>query len=166
MKNHIFPAFLLLAAVMTAAIGCGDSDTGPVDGTAVMTGTTDTTAVTETENTMPADLLLSHLNLPDLTAEYQVRWEKGTTYLVIRAAGNLAGFFINGKMVNDAYLYNQEGVLGTFVVDVRPYDVTEGVLKIQPYTDANEGTICFDAPMPKGKISPQVFTASENVLHI
>lgn len=56
MKNHIFPAFLLLAAVMTAAIGCGDSDTGPVDGTAVMTGTTDTTAVTETENIYANDL--------------------------------------------------------------------------------------------------------------
>lgn len=123
-------------------------------------------AVTETENTVPADLLLSHLNLPDLTTEYRVCWEKGTTYLVIYAAGNLAGFFINGKLVNDAYLFNQVGALSAFVVDVRPYDVTEGVLKIQPYTDANEGTICFDAPMPKGKISPQVFTASENVLHI
>ena len=61
--------------------------------------------VAETENTLPADDILAHLNLPDRTTEYRVCWPEDTTYLVIKAKGNLAAFYADGRMLSDFYLY-------------------------------------------------------------
>ena len=122
--------------------------------------------ITEQNSTVSTDILLSHLTIEDNTTEYSVKWEKGTTFIVVRAKGNIAGFFISDKLVNDFYLYHRDDVSDAFVIDVRDIDVCEGVLKIQPYTDSDEGSIWYESEMPKGKIAPEVYYTKENILKI
>jgi hypothetical protein len=122
--------------------------------------------ITEQESTVSTDILLSHLGIEDTTTEYGVKWEKGTKYIVVKAFGNIAGFFVCNKLVNDFYLYTRDGKPDAFVIDVRPYSQLEGVLKILPYTEADEGKIYFDGEMPKGKIKPDVYYTKENILKI
>lgn len=122
--------------------------------------------ITEQGSTVSTDILLSHLNIEDKTTEYKVKWKKGSTYVVVKAFGNIAGFFVNNKLVNDFYLYNRDGVADSFVIDVRPYDTDEGVLKIQPFTESDMGTVYMDGEIRLGKITPEVYCTDKGVLKI
>ncbi|MBQ9939642.1 MAG: beta-galactosidase [Oscillospiraceae bacterium] len=122
--------------------------------------------VTETENTLSADDMLSHLNLSDRTAEYRICWPEGTTYLVIKATGNLAAFYSNGQMISDFYLYGNTENTESWVIDVRHLAANEGILKIQPFSHEDEVTVYLEMPIPFGKHIPKVYATKDNVLYI
>lgn len=131
------------------------------------------------ETCCPADILMGHLSvhsfadankqdeaLPDLTREYRVRWNADTRYLVIRAKGNLAGFYVedhSGEMhlVSDQYLYG-----GDWVIDVRFLDVTEGILKVQPFRAEDRGTVYLETEMEIGDFTPEVFQVNEDPMRL
>jgi hypothetical protein len=122
--------------------------------------------VTEQTSTVSTDILLSHLGIEDKTTEYKIEWKKGSTYVVVKAFGNVAGFFVNGNLVNDFYLYNRDGAPDSFVIDVRSYDVNEGVLKIQPFCENDIGTVYMDGEIKLGSILPEVYCTDNDVLKI
>ena len=103
-----------------------------------------------------SDLLLGHLRvgdapLPDLTRDYAVHWDADTTFLIIRARGNLAGFYVGGTLISDHYLYG-----GDWVIDVRGMDCHDGILRIQPFREEDRGTVYLEIPFETGHFAPEV----------
>ena len=113
------------------------------------------------ENVLSADLLIGHLGLADRTAEYLVRWNADTKYLCIRAEGNVAGFYVDGKLISDFYLYGD-----TWVIDLRRIDTREGRIKIQPLTEEDARGIYFEKAPALGEVAPTVYGFDKEVILI
>ena len=112
------------------------------------------------DETCSSDLLLGHLRvgdapLPDLTRDYAVHWDKDTTFLVIRARGNLAGFYVGGTLISDHYLYG-----GDWVIDVRGMECQEGILRVQPFREEDCGTVYLETAFESGHVVPDVYTVN------
>ena len=112
------------------------------------------------KQTCSSDLLLGHLRvgdapLPDLTRDYAVHWNADTTFLVIRAHGNLAGFYVGGTLISDHYLYG-----GDWVIDVRGMECQEGILRVQPFREEDRGTVYLETAFEAGHAVPEVYTVN------
>ena len=112
-------------------------------------------------NTCSSALLMEHLPIEDRTAEYAVRWNEDDRWMVIRAKGNVAGFYADGTLVNDAYL---DGL--PWVIDLRRLKAKEGIIKIQPLTEEDRGTMYLEIPFETGIFAPEVFVSGEDILRI
>lgn len=117
--------------------------------------------VFESENVLSADLLLGHLGIRDETYEYTVKWNGNAKYLVIEAIGNLAGFYVDGKLLSDFYLYGDR-----WVIDLRGLTTQEGRIKIQPLTEEERKKIYFECDMPLGVHAPKVFAFDGDVINV
>ena len=126
----------------------------------VPTALTETT-VEQRENRLDPDLLMGHLPLEDRTNEYIVRWNDGDKYLVIRADGNVAGFYVGGEMISDQYLYGD-----AWVIDLRSLEATEGYIKIQPFSEEERGKHYLEVPFVTGVHAPRVWVCREDRLYI
>lgn len=115
----------------------------------------------EAESELSAEILLGHLGIEDATHEYTVKWKDETKYLLIDAIGNLAGFYIDGKLVSDFYLYGDR-----WVIDLRRFDTREGRIKIQPLTEEERSKIYLEYDMPLGVHAPKVFGFDGEVIKI
>lgn len=112
------------------------------------------------EERCSSDLLLGHLcvgdvPLPDLTRDYAVCWDEQTTYLIIRARGNLAGFYVEGTLISDHYLFGDD-----WVIDVRGMKCREAILRIQPFREEDRGTVYLEIPFETGDMVPEVYTVN------
>ena len=106
-------------------------------------------------------LLTEHLPIRDRTVGYKVRWTENDRWMVIRAKGNIAGFFADGVLVSDAYL---DGL--PWVIDLTRLKTREGILKIQPLTEEDRGTMYLEIPFEPGVFAPEVFVSREEILKI
>ncbi len=118
-------------------------------------------SVQKVDSIHSANLLLGHLNIPDLTEEYEISWDAQTTYLVIRAQGNLAGFWADGRMISDYYLYGDN-----WVIDVRRLADRKGYIQYQPFRDVDKDTIYLECEFKPGVHVPSVWAADEPILCI
>ncbi len=112
-------------------------------------------------NCCDADILLSHLPVQDRTAEYAVRWTEEDRYMVIRARGNVAGFYAEGKLISDFYLYGDK-----WVIDLRNLAVKEGIIKIQPLCEEDRDKIYLEIPFETGVFPPEVWISRDDILKI
>ena len=112
-------------------------------------------------NTCSSALLMGHLPIEDRTAEYAVRWSENDRWMVIRAKGNVAGFYSDGVLINDAYL---DGL--PWVIDLRALKAREGIIKIQPLTEEDRGTMYLEIPFEAGVFAPEAFVSGEETLKI
>jgi len=118
-------------------------------------------SVERTPNRHDSALLLGHLPVEDRTAEYTVRWSDDDKWLAIRAVGNLAGFYVNGELISDFYLYGD-----TWVIDLRSLPAREGCIKIQPFVEADRERVYLEIPFETGEHIPDAWVSRENVLCI
>ncbi|MGN1345768.1 MAG: hypothetical protein ACI4V1_03220, partial [Eubacteriales bacterium] len=122
-------------------------------------------SATPAPDTISAQSLLGHLGLADRSTDYLVTWDAGTTYLVIRAQGNVAGFYLptndGWQLISDQYLYGD-----TWVMDVRRLPVREGRLKIQPFTPEDEGSVYLEIPFCAGTAVPEIYSTHEQFLRV
>ena len=106
-------------------------------------------------------LLMGHLPLPECLNEYSVRWQDGDKWLVIRAVGNLGGFYVNGTLLTDAYLYGD-----SWVIDLRKLKEREGRILIQSFTEEDRGKVYLEVPFEPGAHEPEVYVCREDMLRI
>ena len=103
---------------------------------------------------------LAHLENQDRTplvpvqdVDFRIRLNKPTNYLAIRAIGNAAALYANGKLLCDYYLYGD-----TWIVDLREVDFdAELILKILPLNEENKKNIYLENDMPIGVHAPEVY---------
>lgn len=115
--------------------------------------------VEPTENHCNAELLLSHLPVSDRTVEYTVRWSDEDNWLVIKACGNLAGFYVDNLLISDFYLYGDK-----WVIDLRRLPVHKGCIKIQPFCEEERNTVYLEVPFTTDIHAPDVWVSrSENL---
>lgn len=107
------------------------------------------------------DLLLGHLPIEDKTDEYKVCWTDEDKWLVIKAKGNIAGFFVNRQLVSDFYLNGD-----SWVIDLRNIREKNGIIKIQPLSDADVKEIYAEIPLETGSFVPEVYTCKEDCLFV
>jgi len=112
-------------------------------------------------NRCDGEILLGHLGLEDRTVEYTVRWAPGDQWMVIRARGNLAGFYAEGKMISDCFCCGD-----AWVIDLRRLPVREGCIKIQPFTEEDRGKVYLEIPFETGIYPPDVRVCREDRLLI
>lgn len=118
--------------------------------------------VEKVENTLSHELLFGHYeNLPDISNEYSVSWDDEVKYLVISAKGNIAGFYIDGKLISDQFLNGDK-----WVIDVRNIDAKQGIIKVQPFREEDRGTVYLEVPFEVGSIVPEIFAVTENTVVI
>ena len=87
------------------------------------------------------------------TTDYGFILPKNATYLRIRALGNAAAVFANGKLISDFYLYGDE-----WIVDVRELcGGEELIIKILPFDEENRSLVYLETDMPLGAQTPEVF---------
>ena len=113
------------------------------------------------ENRCDANILLGHLHLEDLTSEYRVQWTAEDKWLVIKAKGNLAGFYAEGHLISDFYLYGD-----SWVIDLSALPVHSGIIKIQPFIPEDKEHVYLEVPFECGNHIPQVYTCKEGRLFI
>lgn len=113
------------------------------------------------ESNCDIDILLSHLPLENFTADYSVNWTPEDKWLVIKAKGNIAGFYINNRLISDFYLYGD-----SWVIDLRAVPYNQGIIKIQPFSKEDEGSVYMEVPFETGVHIPQVYTCREDRLFI
>ncbi len=106
-------------------------------------------------------ILLGHLPVQDCTREYNVHWSDGDKWLVIRAVGNLAGFYIDGRLISDFYLYGD-----AWVIDLRRLSAREGCIKIQPFCEEDRNKVYLEVPFITGNHTPEAWTSQKDVLYI
>lgn len=114
-----------------------------------------------TEKCCEADILLGHLPVEDKTEEYKVCWTDEDKWLVIKAKGNIAGFFVNKQLVSDFYLNGD-----SWVIDLRFIREKNGIIKIQPLSDKDLKEIYAEIPLETGTYIPEVYTCKDNRLFI
>lgn len=114
-----------------------------------------------TEKCCESDILLGHLPVEDNTEEYKVCWTDEDKWLVIKAKGNIAGFFVNKQLVSDHYLNGD-----SWVIDLRGIREKNGIIKIQPLTDKDIKEIYAEIPLETGSFIPEVYTCKEDRLFI
>ncbi len=112
-------------------------------------------------NCCDSALLLSHLPVQDQTSEYAVRWTEEDRWLVIRARGNLAGFYADGRLISDFYLYGD-----AWVIDLRNLTAREGILKIQPLCEEDRDKIYLEIPFETGVYPPEVWVSRADLLTV
>ena len=112
-------------------------------------------------DTHSSALLMGHLPLQDHTAEYVVRWSAADRWLVIRARGNLAGFYAEEKLISDFYLYGD-----SWVIDLRGLKVKEGRIKIQPFGEEDRDTVYLEIPFETGVYVPETYVSRDEILLI
>lgn len=118
--------------------------------------------VCETEvNTCDPGILLDHLSLNDLTKEYSVCWTKDISYLVICATGDVAGFYVDGKLLSDCFINGDK-----WVIDVRNIKSDNGIIKIQPFTPDKKDKVYLEVPFITGHHVPKVFAVTSDTLVI
>ena len=105
------------------------------------------------------DVLLGHLPIEDKTDEYKVCWTDEDKWLVIKAKGNVAGFFVNRQLVSDQYLNGD-----SWVIDLRNISEKNGIIKIQPLSDKDVKEIYAEIPLETGAYIPDVYTCRDNRL--
>ena len=108
-----------------------------------------------------APILLGHLPVQDHTSEYAVRWTAEDRWMVIRARGNLAGFYAEGRLISDFYLYGD-----AWVIDLRNLAAKEGIIKIQPLSEEDREKIYLEIPFETGVYPPEVWVSSTENLKI
>ncbi len=108
-----------------------------------------------------SDVLLGHLPIEDKTDEYKVCWTDEDKWLVIKAKGNIAGFFVNRQLVSDFYLNGD-----SWVIDLRSIREKNGIIKIQPLSDKDLKEIYAEIPLEAGTYIPEVYTCKDNRLLI
>ncbi len=106
-------------------------------------------------------LLLGHLPIEDKTDEYKVCWTDEDKWLVIKAKGNVAGFFVNRQLVSDFYLNGD-----SWVIDLRNISEKNGIIKIQPLSDTDVKEIYAEIPLETGSFVPEVYTCKEDRLFV
>ncbi len=104
-------------------------------------------------------VLLGHLPIEDKTDEYKVCWTDEDKWLVIKAKGNVAGFFVNRQLVSDQYLNGD-----SWVIDLRNISEKNGIIKIQPLSDKDVKEIYAEIPLETGAYIPDVYTCRDNRL--
>ena len=107
------------------------------------------------------DVLLGHLPIEDKTDEYKVCWTDEDQWLVIKAKGNIAGFFVNRQLVSDFYLNGD-----SWVIDLRNIREKNGIIKIQPLTEKDIKEIYAETPLETGSFVPEVYTSKDDRLLI
>ena len=107
------------------------------------------------------DVLLGHLPIEDKTDEYKVYWTDEDQWLVIKAKGNIAGFFVNRQLVSDFYLNGD-----SWVIDLRNIREKNGIIKIQPLTEKDIKEIYAETPLETGSFVPEVYTSKDDRLLI
>ncbi|MBQ6863714.1 MAG: beta-galactosidase [Clostridia bacterium] len=107
------------------------------------------------------DLLLGHLPIEDKTDEYKVYWTDEDKWLVIKAKGNIAGFFVNRQLVSDFYLNGD-----SWVIDLRNISEKNGIIKIQPLSDTDVKEIYTEIPLETGTHIPEVYTCKNDRLFV
>ncbi len=117
--------------------------------------------VEKTPNRQDSAILLSHLPVEDHTVEYTVRWSAEDKWLAIRAVGNLAGFYVNNKLISDFYLYGD-----TWVIDLRDLPAQEGCIKIQPFCENDREHVYLEIPFETGVHTPKAWASQDDVLRI
>lgn len=108
-----------------------------------------------------SDVLLGHLPIEDKTDEYKVCWTDEDKWLVIKAKGNVAGFFVNRQLVSDFYLNGD-----SWVIDLRFIVEKSGIIKIQPLSDKDLKEIYAEIPLETGAYIPEVYTCKDDLLFI
>lgn len=108
-----------------------------------------------------SELLMGHLPLTGCPDEYAVRWQKEDKWLVIRAKGNVGGFYADGRLISDFYLYGD-----SWVIDLRGLCTTEGRIRIQPFTDSDRDRVYLEIPFETGSHVPEVYVSREDILFI
>ena len=117
--------------------------------------------VKQVENTCNAEILMGHLPLADRTVEYEVNWSCEDRWLVIKAEGNLAGFYVGGRLISDFYLYGD-----SWVINLHDLPVRRGIIKIQGLSTEDENTVYLEIPFKPGIYAPRVFTSRDDRLFI
>lgn len=107
------------------------------------------------------DVLLGHLPIEDKTDEYKVCWTDEDKWLVIKAKGNIAGFFVNQKLISDFYLNGD-----SWVIDLRSIREKNGIIKIQPLSEKDIKEIYAEIPLETGSFVPEVYTSKDDRLLI
>ena len=115
----------------------------------------------QTPNRCDSALLLGHLPVTDCTTEYTVRWSAEDKWLVIRARGNLAGFYVGDKLISDFYLYGD-----CWIIDLRSLPESEGCIKVQPFCEEDRGCIYLEIPFETGVYAPEVGVSRDEILYI
>ena len=108
-----------------------------------------------------AGILMGHLQLDACLNEYAVRWQKEDKWLVIRAKGNLAGFYMGGRLISDFYLCGD-----SWVIDLRNMNETEGRILVQSFTENDRDKVYLEIPFETGSHVPEVFVSREDTLLI
>lgn len=118
--------------------------------------------VEKVENTISPDLLFGHYeNLTDISNEYAVAWDDDVKYLVICAKGNIAGFYVDGKLISDQFLNGDK-----WVIDVRFMEEKNAVIKVLPFREEDRGTVYLEVPFEVGEFAPEVYAVKENTVVI
>ena len=104
---------------------------------------------------------MGHLPLADRTVEYEVDWSCEDRWLVIKAEGNLAGFYVGGRLISDFYLYGD-----SWVINLHDLPVRRGIIKIQGLSTEDENTVYLEIPFKPGIYAPRVFTSRDDRLFI
>ena len=113
------------------------------------------------QNSCDADILLSHMPQTDRTREYRVSWSCEDKWLVIRAKGNIGGFYVEGRLISDFYLYGD-----SWVIDLRALPVQQGIIKIQPFSAEDADGVYLEIPFDEDAPTPQVYTCRDDRLFI
>ena len=117
--------------------------------------------VEQTPNRYDSALLLGHLPVTDCTTEYTVRWSAEDQWLVIRARGNLAGFYVGDRLISDFYLYGDR-----WIIDLRSLPQCEGCIKVQPFCEEDRGRVYLEIPFEAGVYTPEVWVSRDENLYI
>ena len=118
-------------------------------------------SVESVQNSCDADILLGYLSLEDQTAEYRVNWSAEDKWLVIKAKGNVGGFYVDDQLVSDFYLYGDN-----WVIDLRGLSTHHGIIKIQHFTAKDKDTVYREIPFETGTHIPQAYTCKDDRLFI
>jgi len=117
--------------------------------------------VEQTPNRYDSALLLGHLPVTDCTTEYTVHWSAEDQWLVIRARGNLAGFYVGDRLISDFYLYGDR-----WIIDLRSLPECEGCIKVQPFCEEDRGRVYLEIPFEAGVYTPEVWVSRDENLYI
>ncbi len=113
------------------------------------------------QSSCDADILLSHLPLENRTDDYSVRWTEKDKWLVIKAKGNIAGFYVNNRLISDFYLYGDN-----WVIDLRDLPAHNGIIKIQPFSPQDKDSVYMEVPFESGTHIPKAYTCSDSRLFV
>ena len=77
------------------------------------------------------------------------------------AKGNIGGFYVEGRLISDFYLYGD-----SWVIDLRALPVQQGIIKIQPFSAEDADGVYLEIPFDENAPAPQVYTCRDDRLFI